>query len=477
MKRALLIMLTLGLAVAVASPAMAVDWSARGFMNIKAAYYKNVDLRSPINLGGPPGTNSLGLGAGSLDPAWNRQSAWVQMRTVLYITARANENLYGTVGFEIDSYRWGTGEGTTFSGGAGRDVGQWNADAVAVEVKNAFIDFKAPFVPVWLRAGIQTILVRPWVFLYMDGAGISARIVFDIDPVTVSINPFWGRILENLDHTAADDQDLYGVDVNVGVGGITGGLFFAYQAQRQLYDGPATEGDSKQWWLGPHLDARFGPFAANFDFVYNGGVEDFQDGTADIDHEGWVLRGVASYTLNKFKFGIGGLYGTGDDIDTNDIEDYRVPFQTQGAATNQDLLIVMGDWGLCCPQGTNNVSGFYKPLSNTGAGVWYVRVFADYQVLSWLKLMANVGYIGDTTTGTFDPRVPGLPADTFGTDWDDDDSIGWEFDVGFQLKVYKNLDLSSVFGYLIGGKALVSMADGDRAQDPWMWVTTLSYAF
>ena len=179
MKKALLIVLTLGLIVAVAAPAMAVDWSARGFMNIKAAYYKNVDLRIPVFLGGPPGTNMFGFGAGSDDPAWNRQSAWVQMRVLLYITARANENLYGTVGFEIDSQRWGTGEGTF-----GADAGVWNADAIAVEVKNAFIDFKAPFVPMWMRAGVQTFAVRPWVFLLQDAAGVSARITFDIDPVT-----------------------------------------------------------------------------------------------------------------------------------------------------------------------------------------------------------------------------------------------------------------------------------------------------
>jgi len=36
--------------------------------------------------------------------------------------------------------------------------------------------------------------------------------------------------------------------------------------------------------------------------------------------------------------------------------------------------------------------------------------------------------------------------------------------------------LCSAFGYLIGGKAL-SMGPGDRPQDPWAWVTTLSYIF
>ena len=459
MRKTLLIGLVLGLAVALAAPAMAVDWLAQGAMNIKAAYYKNMDLRWATWLGGPPTL-------GDQDPAWNRQSAWVQMRTVLMVTARADENLYGTVGFEIDSARWGTGEGSVFA----VDAGVWNADAIAVEVKNAFIDFKTPFVPVWLRTGIQTFSVRPWVFLLVDAAGVSSRIVFDIDPVTVSINPFWAREWEGLDHTAADDWDLYGVDVTVGVGGITGGLFFVYEAMRQEFDGPFTEGDITQWWIGPHLDANIGPFAATLDFVYNGGEYDFQAGFPwdDLDIGGWIFRGEASYTWNKLRFGIGGLYCSGDDRDTMDFEDYVVPANNR-EMSNNDFLIVMGDWGLYIPYGTNNVVGFYQERATPGYGIWYVRGFADYQVLSWLKLMANVGYIGDTTSGT--------GGDTFGSDLDDDDSIGWEFDAGVQVQIYKNLVMSSVFGYLIGGKALLSMTDGDRAQDPWAWVTTLSYAF
>ena len=87
MKKILLIGFVLGLVVAMTAPAMAVDWTVQGAMNIKAAYYKNLDLRNSLGQLGPPVV-------GDLDPAWNRQSAWVQMRTVLMVTARANENLY-----------------------------------------------------------------------------------------------------------------------------------------------------------------------------------------------------------------------------------------------------------------------------------------------------------------------------------------------------------------------------------------------
>jgi hypothetical protein len=347
----------------------------------------------------------------------------------------------------------------------------WNADAIAVEVKGAFINFKVPQIPVTLRVGVQPFIKRSNVFMLLDAAGIDANINFDVGPVKVNINPFWARMLEALDHTQADDQDFYGIDLTVSGGGIAGGLLFAYQARRQLYDGvpPIFEGDGMQWWIGPHLDANIGGLSAEADLLFNLGQEDYQMPAAvDRDHDGWILRGEASYTMNKLRVGVGGLYGTGDDPTTpNTDEGFRVPLNSENAFHNNDFLILTGDWGLNSPYGLNNVGGLFRPRSDTCGGVWYVRAFADYQVLNWLKVMFNAGYIGDTVDN----------GDIFGTDADDDDGIGWELDFGVEVNIYKELSLNSAFGYLIAGKALASHSVGDRLQDPWMWATTLTYTF
>jgi len=514
MKKALQVLLAVMLGVVVvAAPAMAIDWSARGAINILNAYYKNVDLRMPIYLGGPAGMNDWGYGAGAADPAWNRDSWFMQMRMQFYITARASEDLSGTIGFEIDSLRFGDSSSTEIpssgSAGLGKYIaGRWGADAVAIAVKHMYIDFKVPELPVWFRVGIQPYAVRPWVMLCDDGAGISARVALKAGDVKIGINPFWAKILEGLAHpgptvatgvstdwTEADDHDLYGVDTNISYGPVRGGLYFIYQARRQLYDtdGPpvAGEGDSKQWWLGPYFDLRMGPLNATLDFVYNGGYEVWQSGTLAIfdpakpiynytspptpdlqgysrRHEGWLFRGEASYTMNKFRFGMGGLYGTGDDPTTLDKDEgFNLNYNGEAAPVNSDFLILCADWGLSVPYGaTGTIVGFYKPWSTPGQGVWYVRGFADYAVTDWLKLLVNAGYIGDTVDN----------GDEFGRDADDDNNIGWEIDTAVQVKIYRNLTLSSAFGYLIGGKAL-SMAGGYRPQDPWAWVTTLSYVF
>src|SRR4030042_6913419 len=105
MKKASLLLLALLLGLVVATPALAIDWSAQGAINIMAAYYKNVDLRIPTYVGGPPGMHDFGFGVGAADPAWNRDNFWLQERMEVFITARSSPDLYGVIGFEIDSYR------------------------------------------------------------------------------------------------------------------------------------------------------------------------------------------------------------------------------------------------------------------------------------------------------------------------------------------------------------------------------------
>ncbi len=510
MKKALLCMIALMLGLAAASPALAIDWSAQGAINIMAAYYKNVDLRIPTYLGGPPGMHDFGNGVGAVDPAWNRDNFWLQERMELFITARASQDLYGVIGFEIDSIRFGEQDAmyipATGSAGLGKYIaGRWNADAVAIAVKHMYIDFKVPELPAWLRVGIQPYYVRPWVMLSDDGAGISARVALKAGDMKIGINPFWGKIAEGAvrigtpvtaayptDWTEADDQDLYGVDANIATGPIKAGMYFIYQARRQLYDTATGEGDSKQWWIGPYFDLRMGPLAATLDFAYNGGYEIWQSGSITIynvanphspsppigpvpptqgysrRHQGFLFRGEASYTINKFRFGLGGLYGSGDDPTTTDVDEgWNVNFNGETSPVQRDFLIVGGDWGLVVPFGaTGSITGFYKPWSSYGQGIWHVRGFADYAFTDWLKLLVNAGYIGDTVKH----------GDEFGRDANDDKSIGWEIDTAIQVKIYRNLTLSSAFGYLIGGKAL-SMAGGWRPQDPWEWINTLSFVF
>lgn len=468
MKKGLLVLMISGLMVALAAPAMAVDWSAGGYIRIGTAYYKNIDHEDGV----PLPTNA----------AWNEDNAWVQMRTRVKLTARASEDLYGVLYFEMDSTRWGEAD-------TGRNaMGAWNADQVAVEVKNVYIDFRVPpKLPIWIRAGVQNIKIRPNVFFERDAAGITARI--KIDPIKLAITPMYLKRFEGLDHTQADDRDFYAIDLNLPIGPVQVGGYFLWDAVRQW---PTNEDDGHFWWLGAYSDGSIGPVQYNLDFSYSGGTHDF-DTAPDIDIEGWLVRVAASYVWNKLTVGAGGWYSSGDDYDTTDFEGYALPEPQSGApgAPNEDILILMGGWygtGGMNDDGPSFVGAYGRygwpaspsPTGSQFGGFWYIRCFADYQVFNWLKIGGQIAYIGDTSKH----------GDTFGTsreapfgptDLNDNSEIGWEFDIGASIKVYKNLTYNLAFGYLIAGDALDHWDTGSgtnaSGQDPWAFITRLEYKF
>ncbi|MBW2039186.1 MAG: hypothetical protein JRI46_06260 [Deltaproteobacteria bacterium] len=459
MKKCLVIGLVLGLAVALASPVWAIDWSATGFIRVGTFLYRNITQMGPT---GPP------------TPAadqWDDTNSYVNMRARLKLKAAASKDLYGVFHFEWDASQWGSGAGANW-------IGAWGADQVGTEVKNLYIDFKVPQAPVWLRAGVQACAIRPLVFMFREGPGITARV--KIDPIKMMIRPMWFKRWEGTTWRA-DDTDIYAVDMSLPVGPVKVGGFFLYENAREF---PLTADDGRLWWLGANSDGKIGPVKYNFDFVYSGG--EWEYGAApDVDYKGWMIRAVASYTWNKFNFGIGGWYSRGDDRTSNDYEGYALPEGfSETPAINSDILILTGGWN-----GTGNLPtysafvypvGAYGYLSQTACqfgGFWYLRGFANFQVTDWLKLLFQVAYIGDTTE---DGDTFGRSVDAAGNPEDNDD-IGFEFDVGASIKIYKNLTYNIAFGYLVAGDALDQYTGvgtiNDDPKDPWALVTVLAYTF
>jgi hypothetical protein len=492
MKKILIISIALLLVSVWAVPAMAVDWSANGWIGIGFLYYKNIPngVGSPVNLAG--GISFLGsptLG-GSWHDDWNDENAYVQMRGHLQLTARASEDLYGVFHFEMDSTTWG-------EAGAGRNsMGAWGTDQVAVEVKNVFIDFRvSPNLPVWLRVGIQPYVVRPGWFLYRDGAGISGRVM--IDPIKLMIRPFWGKETEG-SIWRSDDRDIYGFDASLPIGPVTVGGFFIYENDREVGGSvfaPAVSDPCAVWWLGAYADAKIGPVKVTVDFAYDQGEWDLPMPNTDADFQGWGIRGVADATFGIFNVGIGGLYYSGGDtreVNAPASRDYGWFIRPGGSETTGTLddSVIFGGWGSWYGPGIGHPSPpgwqsvwttsliWYSPnlaYDPSMSGMWGVRVFGSVQPLDWLKVMAQVAYWGDTTEN----------GDTYGSSrdltwWADNDEIGWEFDISTQVQIYKNLILKTAFGYLIAGSALdqwTPLVGNEIPQDPWAWYTSLIYAF
>ena len=117
--------------------------------------------------------------------------------------------------------------GTLMQASERNTMGVWTTDRAAVEVKNVYFDVGIPYfgipVPMTVRIGAQPFGVRPQIFVYSDGAGITGGI--QVGPVTII--PMWAKVAEGLDW-AADDADLYGLHVNAKLGTMTVGGYALY---------------------------------------------------------------------------------------------------------------------------------------------------------------------------------------------------------------------------------------------------------
>jgi hypothetical protein len=197
------------------------------------------------------------------------------------------------------------------------------ADQLAFEVKNVYIDFGVPVIPVpmTMRVGLQGFGIRPVVLISTDIIGITAGIK-PIDPLTIGL--IWAKYYEGNDATA-DDSDIYGVTAAFKVATITVGGYGLYY-NMNTYPFPAavpaygagTDSQAAFWWLGAYLDGKMGPVNINFDFVYDTGtVEDHRNlavRARDVDYNGWATRLKVAYPWEKFTFGLVGLYASGSDI-------------------------------------------------------------------------------------------------------------------------------------------------------------------
>lgn len=467
MKKGLVATLVLGLALMLAAPAMAIDWSASGYIAITGNAFKNATWQQKPQVPGPPGVTNT--------THFDEQGAYIGLRNRLMVTARADKDLYGVMYFEIDSGRFGT----LAEAGVGEEhAGVWGADETAVEVKNVYIDFKIPQIPVWIRPGIQGYVLRPALFLFRDGAGVSARV--KIDPMKMNITGMYGKMRDPDTWDSFEGAELYVFDMNLPIGPLKVGGHFTFENVRGSADlgsaggvfGAAGADSAKLWWLGAYANGKIGPVKTEADFIYNGGKADMPVGS-DVDYGSWLLRLLGSVVFGNLEAGLGFMYVQGEDFGDADVSTFVLPgLVSEGCAICGDSIVFHTGWMGTDPGAL--APGFIGP-DNVWVGHWYLRAFAMYQVLEWMKLGAQVAYFGDTNKDgdVFDP-YPGSAVDP-----EDDDYIGVELDIGTNITIYKNLSFRGGFGYMFAGDAL-KMWSGtawEKPADPWVFVGTLLYTF
>ena len=340
--------------------------------------------------------------------AFDQPMSYVMSRGRLRFDAIMGKEMMGTFYFEFDSTRWG--ERIPAGSTAQRQFsGYWGvADRSTLELKNMFITFGMPWIPVptTVQAGILPLYIRPGVFLATDGPGIVAA--FKVEPALIKL--MWGKALEGYDW-ASDDDDLYAIDVNTKIQDLTVGAYaldFHMRSYPTSADGNAIVNSayysSNIWWLGLYADGKVGPVNLNFDFVYDyGNVKDRRDITVragDVDYRGWALRANLAYPIEKLTVGAT-IYGSGADqkktsasglpgtaaanggATSSKVTTYIVPAGTEGGVG--DSIIFCGNRIDRTNTGNFHAADTYHAAAPFG-GLWINKLCGSYMFTPSLRL-------------------------------------------------------------------------------------------
>jgi hypothetical protein len=457
------------------------DFRASGFIDVQSTWGQNITE-------GNAGAGLYNTVSSTYRPGgvgYDDTVSWMATRARLKFDAVMGKNLSGTIFFEMDSSRWG-------ERGDGRNaLGVWSGDRAALEIKNVYIDFAVPGIPVPIsvRAGLQPLALRPNMLIYTDGMGITGNI--KVDPANIQL--IWFKAIENKIY-AADDVDIYGLHANAKVGPVTvGGYGINYNMN--TYPFPAAAGEDVHfqgnfWWLGVYADGKLGPVNLNFDFIYDRGtVEDRPHPQfRDVKYRGWATRLKIDYPWEKINFGFVGMYASGSDTHKTSssgtpdpgvtkVGGYVMPPGSEAFAIFTESIVFYGT-GFNQTSSGIAIAGNYTSVSRgTIGGTWMGKLYGSFKATPWYKVTLQGLYIGDTTKHG---NTVGTARKADGT-LQDDKSIGWEVNLINEIQIYKNLKYSLGIGALFPGDGLryyESAANpDDKPKTPWAVIGNLTYSF
>lgn len=488
---------------------MKLDFRASGFIDEISEYWKNVSTGNSggiydvypaaLKPAGPFGRTTPVPGPfNNLGYQFDKKNAYMESRLRLKFDAVMGKELSGTIYFEADAARWGSGDGTRNS------FGFWNADRAALEIKNVYIDAAMPYfgipVPMQVRIGLQGFGIRSPLLIFTDGMGVRPAI--NIDPVKVS--GYWFKAVEGGDFKS-DDVDVWGTELTAKISTMTFGGYFIYYNMptypfNQASTAPFVDSNYKAnaWWLGVYGDGKLGPVDVNFDLIYDQGKVKSRGTYGDypsVKYKGWMGYLHVDYPWDMFNFGGTVMYASGADKHDTDplglpgketstgeysdkVTSFVVPPGSESGAIFGESLIIYSCWvnrgntGIANTINTNQLS-----RGGTG-GTWMAKVYGSYKVTPWYKATVNVLYVGDTTKH----------GDTFGTmlnstrtDYKNNSTIGWEFDLYNEFQIYKNLKFWATGGFMIPGDAFKFYDPSEdrnrKPSNPWSIMTNLTYTF
>jgi len=488
LKKTAAILAAAGAMAAISVPAMALENEFHGM-------YKMKYFLSNYETGGSgfltPVTQNLTTLTTSPDNENRKANNYFEQRARLQYIAKVSDDLKLVTHFEIDSVFGDKAQGSATRG----QGGALEADAVNLETKHVYLDFKIPSTPVNVKAGIQPYKdAFKGVFLDADIAGV--RTVSTFGPATVGLAYFRAydqsffststlpRGQFNLDILALDTAFAISKDLKVGAS------YYLYSDDR----GPsgAAVGSTNIHTLGANIDAKVGPLGLSGFAAMQQGLT---KGTNRIAYNGYAFNAAAKLAIGPGTLRTAALWTTGDDGQDNINTAWQSVRQAQnqvgvtpsGPATNSyndsHMMLLNRDTSM---GGTSTDTSIVYTTNNNNQGVILATLGYDAAITPKLYANANAGFAWASKTNhsatSVTPLIPLRPLSTKDDNFNGSNFLGTEINLETGYKMYDNLTASVQAAYLILGgyyKDTIFKADGssEDPENPYTARIVLSYAF
>lgn len=497
-KKTVAIAAAAGALTAVAMPAMAFENEFHGMYKLK--YFLSNYENGGVGFLDPTGRTAPAAQSFAFDPATGgnivtpaklesfaaqkKNNNYFEQRARIQYTAKANDDLRLVTQFEIDSVFGDRAQAlaTRQNGGA------MESDAVNLETKHVYLDFKIPSTPVRVTAGIQAYKdAIKGVLLDADLAGINT--VTKVGPATLGLAYFRAydqsyfstrptRGMDNLDILALNAAFDLSKDLQVGA------AYYLYSDGRK---DPGVAGDINIHTLGANFDAKLGALGlSGFAAMQQGTRRGAYDNTAGKGHQvynGYAFNAAAKLAVGPGTLRTAALYTSGDDGRDNINTAWQSVSQTQGltqAATsatnsynesNMMLLNRATNMG-----GTTTDQSLVYTTNNKDQGVFLYTLGYDAKLGSKAYANANAGVAWASKSNANKPTDKKLNG-VAGTNY-----MGTEINVEAGYKMYDNLTASLQAAYVIlGGYYKDTTRDSGGVvtdpENPYTARVVLSYAF
>jgi hypothetical protein len=443
------------LALAVAAPAMALDFKFGGEWRVRFTSAVNVGPNQNISSGG---VTVVSRNPFTGDALSNPRSAQIRIRPLVTISDD-NGNIQAVWRGEVGDITFGQGGGAGNGAGGNTNIdnaalngsstrnnpgggGALGNDCVNVETKWVYIDAAAPFgMPLRARAGLQGWFLPKGLIVDDDFAGV--RLYGQAKPV--SYEAFWYRALDT--NRALDDgYDFYGGKLDVAIAPfINPGVYYIYgrnaNVSNAAFNGAANPTKPLQvHYVGATVTGKAGIVSYDLDFVF-GSADGGSSGLFVENTKGWVADAAVHFPIGPVTLNIAGSYATGDKRDGGKSEAFPV-----------------------IAPGWNGAGGGFEMIGSGGAfdqeeftqdgptNLWMIGGWVTYTPVKPLVLKVAYGYAGFTEkNGNCGAVVVGNANPCYGpayTKLSGEKKLGQEVSVRADYTIWTGFKLQGQVGWL-----------------------------